>query len=111
MSTTTAVPEQLDVFALLGITPNIEARRINGHLHLVTAGNGWRARWTGTRWGWIFQRNSDQFGWETWEPDLPHGVEQVNTEADARDYLDRCVRVHGDDPAWLTKAARRRRAA
>lgn len=110
MSVTASRPtEQVDLYDLLGITPGIERKRLNGHLHLVTAGHGWRARWTGSRWGWVFQRNSVQFGWETWEPDLPHGVEQVDTEADARAYLERCVHVHGDDPAWLT--ARRRGAA
>ncbi|HMM95377.1 hypothetical protein [Phycicoccus sp.] len=109
--TTTALPEQLDILEALGVTDEIDDKRVDGHRMLTTKGKGWRAKWTGSRWGWVFQRQTAPFGWETWEPDLPFGVELVETEADARDYLTRCVAVHGDDPQWLVQRNRRRRAA
>lgn len=113
MSTSTlAQPAvQLDILAELNLTPDIELTRgDDGHYWLVTRHNGWRAKYTGSRWGWVFQRNTP-WGWETWEADLPFGVEIVDTEADAREVLGWCVEAHGDDPDWLTKLARRRRRA
>lgn len=109
-TTATPAPEQLDVFDMLDIRPDIDLQRgDNGSLCLTTHGKGWRARWTGSRWGWVFDRSTAPWGWETWEPDLPYGVDQVDTEADAREVLRWCVERHGDDPQWLIARSRNRR--
>lgn len=90
---------------------------------LYTRGGGWRARWTGPRFGWVFDRAITWLeetsswlgrrwgepdivvvaGWESWEPDLPYGEEHVTDRAQAEAILRACVTSHGDDPDWLRR--------
>ncbi|HEY6014324.1 MAG TPA: hypothetical protein VIU37_09960 [Candidatus Limnocylindrales bacterium] len=83
---------------------------------LTTPGGGWRARWTGTRFGWQFDRaitwtawtGRRYSGWEPWEPDLPYGVEHVLDRGWAVELVAAFAARLGDDPGWLE---RRRRLA
>jgi hypothetical protein len=58
----------------------------------------WRARWTGHRWGWAFYRHTTRGAWETWEPDLPHGVPYVLTRDAAETTITNLVDRYGDRP-------------
>lgn len=74
---------------------------------LETPGGGWRARYTGSRWGWVFYRAFDG-GWESAEPDLPHGVDHVDRRDDAVRILEEFAGRYGDDPDWQVTRPRRR---
>jgi hypothetical protein len=88
---------------------------------LYSKGGGWRARYTGSRYGWQFdrltatpelhrywtgRRRSELMWeiadvWEQWEPDLPYGMEHVHDRELAESLVVALSDRHGDDPRWL----------
>ena len=59
--------------------------------------DNWRARWTGDRNGWVFNRRIvDE--WETWEPDLPYGVMHVRDHTTAEQVVTDLIDRYGDTP-------------
>lgn len=117
----TAVADQLDLWGttepvLSTVEPGI------GRV-LTTPGGGWRARYTGSRYGWQIDRAitwverhrqwtgpfrwamipTEVSGWESWEPELPHGVEHVQTREMAVDLIVEFALRLGDDPDWLLR--------
>jgi hypothetical protein len=92
---------------------------------LLTPGGGWRARYTGARYGWQIDRRitwlephhvwmtpwadepelvlEGRADWEGWEPELPYGVEHITDRAGAVAALEQLVLDHGDDPHWLDR--------
>ena len=109
---TVDTPEQLDLLALIGDpVPTVRLTYEPGGTYLVTAGGGWRAKWTGSRWGWVFYRLALPWGWESWEPELPYGVDHVEDRAEAIRLLEKWVKVHGDDPRWIDRVVARRNLA
>lgn len=104
-----ATIEQLDLFTADARPSVVLARTLPGIGRVLdTRRGGWRARWTGDRWGWCFYRSIGKWGWESWEPTLPFGVEHVLDRDTAERILTDLVDAYGDDPRWLER--RRRRA-
>lgn len=88
---------------------------------LYSLGGGWRARYTGSRYGWQIDRATTYLErhrywvargrsvvmtepvlvWEAWEPELPYGVEHVHDRDLAVALLTGFSDRHGDDPDWL----------
>lgn len=88
---------------------------------LYSRGGGWRARYTGSRYGWQIDRLTARpelhtystgrdrrermweirTEWEQWEPDLPYGVEHVHDRDLAAELVVGYSDAHGDDPNWL----------
>lgn len=120
-----ALAQQLDLFND-NATPVCGEYRPGMGRVLYTAAGGWLARWTGERWGWVFYRaimwnepqhewlgsrwswqphNVVHTEWETWEPNLPFGVEHVADRPTATALLEGLVVSYGDDPAWLLHRA------
>lgn len=80
---------------------------------LLSPAGGWRARWTGHRYGWQLDRAITWpgcRGWEPWEPDLPYGMEHVLDRDYAVSLIAGLVARHGDDPRWLERRRRPLRA-
>lgn len=102
--------QQLDLFSFTENEPDPEVLlvRERGATFLVTRGGGWRAKWTGSRWGWVFERLSAPWGWESWEPELQFGQDHVTTAEEATEHLMSYRTEHGDDPQWLARRAARR---
>lgn len=96
-----AAIEQLDLLADPDSPVRSEYRPRLGRI-LFTIGGGWRARWTGPRFGWVFDR-AIRDTWESWEPTLAYGVEHVLDRTHAETILASLVTVHGDDPRWLQR--------
>lgn len=101
-----AVAEQLDLFVEVAHEAPPPMRRVEvqglGWV-LQTAGGGWRARFTGERWGWVFMRCLGPYGWESWEPALPYGHVAVLDRGEAMHLLAAEVARHGDAPVptWM----------
>ena len=86
---------QLDLFHVPLAT--VHARGVGKVIQ--TEGGGWRARDTGGRFGWVFYR-ADGDDWETWEPELPHGMSYCLTQDMATQLLTQWVERFGDTPYW-----------
>jgi hypothetical protein len=84
---------QLDFF-----TATTSAMTLPGWGRVIASpADTWRARWTGDRNGWVFYRSLGA-EWETWEPDLPHGIARVSTREQAEAMIETLTARYGDTP-------------
>lgn len=114
--------EQLDLFEGGDDGPSVVSVMEDGIGRvLYTRAGGWRARYTGSRYGWQIDRLTAtptlhrystgrwrtalvweiENVWEQWEPDLPFGTEHVQDRELAAALLVAFSARHGDDPGWL----------
>jgi len=117
----TVEPTQLDLWGGIETVHSVHVPGIGRCL--LTINGGWRARYTGTRFGWQIDRRitwaephylwddpwaaeprtvlEDRSDWEGWEPELPYGIEHIYDRATAVATLEALVDRHGDNPRWL----------
>lgn len=90
--------QQLDLFGPASGTTSLVLP--GGGRAIETDAGAWRAKWTGSRYGWTYYRLTSS-GWEPWEPELPFGQSHVYDRDQAEDVLIREARRYGDEALML----------